>query len=289
MFVTIGIPFFNAELYLIDAIKSVFAQTHQDWELILMDDGSTDSSLAIAKSIKDPRVSVYSDGENKKLATRLNEITKLAKYDFIARMDADDLMSPTRIEKQLECLKNNDKLDLVTTGLFSVTDALKPISFRVYKKTTVTHDELLYSNVVVHAAILAKKQWFMRNPYDTSLKVAQDYNLWLKSSFNNDFNLCFIREPLYYYREEGNVSLNKSWLAGKYGREMFRKYGGNRKYVLILRSYLKNIISAGLMILNFNHLLLKRRGVQIEDEKLLERYNSEIKLIKAINLKFKKS
>ena len=63
----------------------------------------------------------------------------------------------------------------------------------------------------------------------------------------------------------------------------------NRKYVLILRSYLKNIISAGLMILNFNHLLLKRRGVQIEDEKLLERYNSEIKLIKAINLKFKKS
>ena len=59
--VSIGLPFFNAERFLIDAVKSVFAQTHQDWELILMDDGSTDRSLEIAKSIRDPRVRVYSD------------------------------------------------------------------------------------------------------------------------------------------------------------------------------------------------------------------------------------
>ena len=118
MKVSIAIPFYNAEKYLRDSIRSVFAQTHQDWELILMDDGSTDGSLAIAKSIKDSRVSVYSDGKNKKLAARLNEITKLAKYDIIARMDADDLMSPTRIEKQLNILKDNLNIEVAPTSLY---------------------------------------------------------------------------------------------------------------------------------------------------------------------------
>ena len=107
MGITIGLPFYNAENYLELAIKSVFAQTYQDWELILMDDGSTDRSLEIAKSINDPRVSVYSDGKNKKLAARLNEIVRLAKYDYLARMDADDLMSTKRIETQMNILKNN--------------------------------------------------------------------------------------------------------------------------------------------------------------------------------------
>src|SRR5690554_4188978 len=91
--VSIGIPFFNAEAYLLDAIKSVFAQTHQNWELILLDDGSTDRSLEIARSIDDPRVRVYSDGQNKHLAARLNEIARLARYEYLARMDADDLMA----------------------------------------------------------------------------------------------------------------------------------------------------------------------------------------------------
>ena len=91
MAITIGIPFYNAEAYLADAIRSVFAQTYEDWELILIDDGSTDNSLAIARSVDDPRVRVYSDGKNKKLASRLNELTQLATYEFIARMDADDV------------------------------------------------------------------------------------------------------------------------------------------------------------------------------------------------------
>jgi len=64
MSITIGMPFYNAEKYLADAIRSVFAQTYQDWELILMDDGSTDQSLEIAKSVDDPRVRVFSDGKN---------------------------------------------------------------------------------------------------------------------------------------------------------------------------------------------------------------------------------
>jgi glycosyltransferase involved in cell wall biosynthesis len=74
--VSIGISFYNCERFLPDAIRSVFAQTYQDWELILVDDGSTDRSLEIARSVNDPRVRVISDG--------LNQLISESSYDFIA-------------------------------------------------------------------------------------------------------------------------------------------------------------------------------------------------------------
>src|SRR5213082_2006357 len=72
--VTIGIPFLNARRYLEDAVRSVFAQTHGDWELLLIDDGSTDGSVAVVRHLDDPRVRVLSDGSNRGLSARLNQI-----------------------------------------------------------------------------------------------------------------------------------------------------------------------------------------------------------------------
>lgn len=181
--VSIGIPFFNAERFLLDAIKSVFAQTHEDWELILMDDGSSDRSLEIARSIDDPRVRVYSDGQNKKLAARLNEIHGLAKHDFIARMDADDLMATDRIEKQLRCLLARPDIDLVTTGVCSMTDHSVPYGLRVPEPEHVLtpYGVLSGQHGIVHASLLGRRDWFLRNPYDTSDHWAEDYKLWVRA------------------------------------------------------------------------------------------------------------
>src|SRR5438309_10301144 len=89
--VSIGIPFLNARRFLADAVRSVFAQTCDDWELLLVDDGSTDGSLDVVRSIDDPRVRVISDGTNRGLCARLNQIASLARGKYLARMDADDL------------------------------------------------------------------------------------------------------------------------------------------------------------------------------------------------------
>lgn len=280
MAISIGIPFYNAERFLPDAIRSVFAQTYEDWELILVNDGSTDHSLEIAQSVRDPRVRVISDGKNMRLAARLNQITQLARYDLIARMDADDLMSPTRIQKQVDFLENNPGVDLVTTGLFSVTDDLKPIYVRWNTKDNITHDELLERNIVVHAAIVARKRWYARNPYDASLKVAQDYDLWLKSSYNDDFKLRFLPEALYYYREVDNVSIKKIFIAGKNGREMLKKYGKVNMHK-IFQAYARVVIASAVCLLGMNKLLLKRRGKPVTDRMLLERFSEEIRQIKA--------
>lgn len=281
MKVSIAIPFYNAEKYLRDSIRSVFAQTHQDWELILMDDGSTDGSLAIAKSIKDSRVSVYSDGKNKKLAARLNEISNLAKYDIIARMDADDLMSPDRIEKQLKILNNNPKLDLVSTGLFSISNNLELTGVRWHHSTYISFDDLLYKNGcgVVHAALLGRKEWFKRNPYDESLKVAQDYDLWIKSKFKNDFKIHLIQEPLYFYREENNINLKKNNLARKYERKLYKQYGGVYKYRLIFRSILKQIAINFIFKIGLKQVLLERRSEKYFSDKIKNEFSHHLSTI----------
>lgn len=218
--ISIGISFYNAELTLLDAVRSIFAQTYQNWELILVDDGSTDRSLEIAQSINDPRVRVYSDGENRRLAARLNQITKLAKYDFLARMDADDLISPVRLEKQMEVLLSQPNIDLVSTGICSLSDDYNPVGIRcVTGEHRITADGLLSgASGIVHASLLGRREWFLRNPYKESMLKSQDTNLWVRSYSKNDLRVAFIGEPLYYYREDGNVTKKQLLLAYAMGR-----------------------------------------------------------------------
>ncbi len=285
MSITIAIPFYNAEKYLADAIRSVFAQTYKDWELLLVDDGSTDGSLKIAKSVHDPRVRVYSDGKNKKLATRLNEITNLAKYDYIARMDADDLMSPTRLEKQLKILENNPDIDIVSTGVYSVTNSLKLIGIRGADTKKIEFKELLFKKKgIVHAAVLGRKSWFIRNQYNPLLKIAQDYDLWLKSSLKNDLRACTISEPLYYYREEGNATSEKIMTAYKNERAMYKKYAGKYYVQLVLKSYVKSMIVFFLGKIHKLELLLNKRGSGVIDGELLQLLKKEIAVIKSTNV-----
>src|SRR5690606_2619050 len=99
--ITVAIPFHDEQEHLASAVRSVLRQTCKDFELLLVDDGSRDASLSIARSFSDPRVAVVSDGRSRGLPARLNEIARRASADLVARMDADDVIHPTRLEKQV--------------------------------------------------------------------------------------------------------------------------------------------------------------------------------------------
>jgi len=211
MIISIGIPFYNAEKYLENAICSVLAQTYKCWELILIDDGSSDSSLAIANmyATKDPRIRVISDGQNKKLPYRLNQIIHEARYDFIARMDADDIMHPERLEKQLSFLETNKSYDLVSTGLVSIDN---DNIVKGYRKVESLYDDFLSiktSYPIVHPSIMARRSWFERNKYSEEYPRAEDFELWTRAISNNDFKMAILPDLLLYYREEGNLSMDK--------------------------------------------------------------------------------
>lgn len=213
MLISIGIPFYNAEDYLSDAIKSVLAQSYPYWELILVDDGSTDESLKIAQDFakKDNRIRVISDRENKKLPYRLNQIIRNAQGDYIARMDADDIIATNRFEQQIEFLKNNPNFDLVSTGLLSLKNNLDLVGYRIpcSSKHITLNDAVLGTTGIIHASIMAKKSWYFRNLYNEKNRLAEDYELWLNAYLRNDLKVGFIEEPLYFYREEQNIRLEK--------------------------------------------------------------------------------
>ena len=285
-FITIAIPFYNAEKYLEDAIRSVFIQTYKNWELILIDDGSADSSLAIANSIKDNRVRVYSDGKNKKLASRLNEVTQLAKYDYLVRMDADDLIATDRVERQMDILLSDASLDLVTTGVVSVTDDLEYVGHRGQNANHPTLNQLITKEVgVTHAALVGRKSWFLRNPYDESLKVAQDFSLWISAAAKDDFKIKIIEDPLYYYREEGNVSAKKMLQAYKYERKIILQYTfGSQKIKLWIKAKLKSVLVSILSAFGLMHLLFHKRATVKSDVKVINKLNADVLSIRNINL-----
>lgn len=291
--ISIGIPFYNAESYLADAIRSVFSQTYQDWELLLVDDGSTDRSLEIARSIRDPRVRVLSDGQNKKLPFRLNQITSEAKYDFIGRMDADDLISPARFQKQIDFLNTHKEFDLITTGLCSINKKDTPIGVRCSSLGSSVNGKnlIMGRHGIVHASILGKKSWFKRNPYDSSVHLCEDYELWLRAFSKNDFNIYILNEPLYYYREDKTELAAGMIEAYRNQIKQIKKYyhiGFNRIQceLVVSKFYCKEFVVRILDFLDKTDLLIKKRNSPITDNDLLTHLKNDICRIKRVKLSF---
>lgn len=271
--ISIGIPFFNAEAYLEDAIKSVLAQTFQEWELLLIDDGSSDRSLNIAKKFErlDPRIRVISDGLNKKLPARLNEIINEAKFGFIARMDADDLMDVERLEKQYTFLSQNPEYDLVTTGMYSIDQDNNVLGKRLPENRIMKASEILGGLTnLLHASMLAKKQWCLRNPYREDNALAEDYELWLSAAIKNDLKYSVLQEPLYYYREVENVKKAKMIKGYNTQIEVINRYysgviSNSLKNKIVCKFELKKMIVRIFDLFNLMFILQNRRVNEITD------------------------
>ena len=277
-YISIGIPFYNAEKYLEDAICSILAQTHNYWELILIDDGSTDGSLEIAREFekKDSRIRVISDGLNEQLPYRLNQIIDESQYDYIARMDADDLISSTRIETQFNYLYNNPNIDLVSTGILSLKNDLTLMGHRYTssQKIITKADAIVGTTGIIHASIIAKKSWFNRNRYNENNSLAEDYELWLNAFIKNDLKVGFIEEPLYYYREEQNITIEKLLKAYNTQINIIKSVSSKDisffdRIKCLTKIKSKKIIVKVLFLTNLDDFLYKRR-VQVQSLDVFE-------------------
>lgn len=267
-FISIGIPIYNAENYLEDAIKSVLAQTYPHWELILLDDGSTDRSLQIAQdlAIKDNRIRVISDGLNKKLPSRLNQIISESKYNYIVRMDADDIMHPSRLDKQISFLENNIEFDLVSSGLISIDNDNNVKGFRCVDKIYSDFNQLKLSYPIVHPSVMARRSWFERNKYSLEYPRAEDFELWTRSIMNNDFKMAVLPELLLYYREEGNLSFDKIISSYNDVLKIYSKYHNNSNFSLeVLKLRLKIIISNLLYYIGYLQKMASYRNKKFDE------------------------
>lgn len=259
---TIGLPFYNNRSTLELALKSIFAQTYQDWELILLDDGSTDGSSALAASIKDPRVRLVSDGANKGLIYRLNQIAQLAGGKYLARMDADDLMDPERLEKQVSYLLAHPDVDLVDTGTWSIDEEGKPRGKRGLEPINTNPEHILRHAMLLHASVVGKRSWFLNNPYDKDFIRAEDYELWCRTYARSKF--ARIAEPLYIVRE-GKVNVKNYAKSSATIRKIFRQYGPailspTALRMELLKSRLKVLLYNTFSLINKHDYLSRKRN-----------------------------
>jgi glycosyltransferase involved in cell wall biosynthesis len=262
MLVSVAVPFWNAAGTLGEALRSVFAQTWTRWELILLDDGSTDGSLQCARKILDPRVRVLSDGRHRGLSYRLNQSAGLARGEYLARMDADDLMHPERIFRQVEYLEAHPETDVVGTSAY-IMDWRGELIGKRQVPVEVSPASVLAHGLFIHPTVMGRIQWFRENPYDERRVRAEDHDLWCRTLSSSRFG--HIPELLFFYREGETATLQKYSGSSQTDRVIFRAYGpdmvgGWETRKLIARSMAKVGIFCLFHRLGLEHRLIARRN-----------------------------
>lgn len=281
--VTIAIPFYNSERYLSEAIWSVLNQSYTNWELLLLDDGSTDQSLSIAKSFVDRRIKVVSDGLNKGLINRLNESINMANGIYYARMDADDIMHPDRIKMQVECLEKDTQIDIVGTAWYSI-DCHNRILYCNEPNEFPDSNYILTNICFLHPSVMGHIEWFRINQYDNRFIRIEDYELWLRTISKSHFQNLML--PLMYYREFGIPHLNK---YVKTQLSAFRLYLSPRKYSFSLIYCLVQILSRGIKcILYIFFSLFNREDILVRLRKRNRREYDELEAYKGLQKALKK-
>lgn len=210
--VSILLPAWNAEKTLAAALRSLLNQTFTDFEIILLDDGSTDRTLQVARDMADPRLRIVGNGRRMGLARQLNQGIDLARGRYIARMDADDISFPERFAKQVAFLDANAAVDLVGCRAVVFRDDGDVVGLLPF---AATH-EALCANVwrgipLPHPGWMGRREWFSRYRYSLpEVMRAEDQELLLRSHAQSRF--ACLDEVLLGYRQ-GGFNLRKTLVA----------------------------------------------------------------------------
>lgn len=211
--ISIALSMYNAAATIERAVRSLLLQTFGDWELLVFDDGSTDDSVMRVRRFDDPRIRLVSDGRQLGLAARLNLAIELAQGRYLARADADDVVYPERLERQLAFLRAQPQIDLVGSGMMVFADDGRPIGLYPIRETHEAICARPYSGFyLAHPTWMGKTAWFRRWRYDPACRKAQDQDLLLRSYAFSRF--AALPEPLIGYRQD-SISVSKS-LTSRY-------------------------------------------------------------------------
>lgn len=179
-YVTVLIPAYNSAQYISYAVRSILNQTHKDFELLTIDDGSTDNTEEIVNNFKDSRI-VYKKIAHKGLASALNFGLSVASFEWIARLDADDLNTKERLEKQIKYIKFNPDISVLSSWSVYFKNNGK---IQYFLKTPCEHEEinkfLDLHNPFNHSAVFYNKNLILNSGYNEELECYEDFELFYK-------------------------------------------------------------------------------------------------------------
>lgn len=208
--ISIVMPVHNAGLYLTPAIESILKQTYKDYEFIIINDASNDNSLDIAKSYDDPRIVLVENKKNMGVAWTLNRGISLARGRYIARMDADDISVPKRLEWQFRFMEAHPEVG-VSGGWVKHFGIGLPTIARVPLDPQEVFGYMHFENPIWHMSVIMRKEVLVKFDlkYDSSFSRSEDYDLWTRAI--QYFPMANIAEVLVYVREHCGSATRANW------------------------------------------------------------------------------
>jgi glycosyltransferase involved in cell wall biosynthesis len=251
--ITIALPVKNMADTVGRTIESVLSQTYINWKLLILDDGSTDNLVAITDTFTDSRIRVISDDKCVGFAVQLNLAIELATGKYFARIDADDVMYPDRLSRQIDFLEQNPEVDLVGTAMMVVGKNGEVISQRIFP---TNHHQIVsqpYNGfLVAHPTWTGKTTWFKRWYYQ-NLPRYEDQDLLLRAYQSSIYaNLDVIL--LEYY--ESHFQVKKRFIARKSALvSQFRFFKKEQSYFHLIIALGLTVVKTIVDLLRFCKLL----------------------------------
>lgn len=208
--VTIVLPVYNARPYIGDCLQSILRQTWADWELSLFDDGSTDGTLELLEDFcaGEPRAVLYRRRQS--YVDNLNEGLRTARGTYIARMDADDVMMPTRLAEQVRYLEEHPGVALAASQAVIFDGTGEDLWSPPIVGAPVGADDMLFVNHIIHPSVMMRREVVLGRAlfYDPAYLYAEDLELWVRY-LEAGLGMVVMPVPLVRYRKHaGSMSLS---------------------------------------------------------------------------------
>lgn len=200
--ISVGMPVFNCENTVAEAVASVLNQRYENWDLTILDDGSQDRTVEVVMSFRDPRIRVIVDGLHRGIAARRNQLIDLATGEYIAWVDADDIAYPERLDLQLSYLCERPEIDLLGSSMVMFRNKGEPFAFW---RTNTIHSRICGPPWAVmrlaQPTWMGRRKWFRRHKYcEGILSGAEDRELLSRTSHYSLF--AALPDALVGYRED---------------------------------------------------------------------------------------
>lgn len=232
--VSILMPMYNSEKYVQESIDSILNQSYENFELIIVDDGSIDSSLEIVEKYNDSRIKLYKNIVNKGLPYTRNKLLSLATGEYIALLDSDDIALPNRLQVQVDFLEKNQSVDIVGSsaiifGKYKIEKASKIITGIEDIKCN-----LMFGNCMINSTVMMRRSFVENNKlsYREECVVCQDYSFFVDAALVGNIENMNISTIKYRTGHENitkksktkKINLRKSILQ-EIGLRAFEGYG----------------------------------------------------------------
>ena len=220
--VSVILPVYNGEKYVCRAVQSILDQTYKNFEILIINDGSTDNSSALLSQHKDPRVRLLDNETNIGLIGTLNRGLSLASGEYIARMDQDDLSRSDRFERQIDFMRSHPDIGICgswVTAVRSSGEALWPYPL----SSEEIKCALVFRSAFAHPSVMLRRQLVVQHQlqYADGYPHAEDYELWVRCARLTEF--ANIPEPLIEYQLHGE---NTSDVYGAQQKKTIEKIHG---------------------------------------------------------------